>query len=307
MTTLRARLASWWFEEAPAERLAMVRVLLAAFSLWYLGDRVALFADIARTDPALFAPAGVARLLSGPLPPAWIDLLVWITLGLNVALLVGWRHRVTGPAFAIALMALLCYRNSWSMIYHSDNLLVFHALILGCSPAADAVALRTKTSAVASWRYGWPVRLIGLTTVLTYALAGIAKLAGPLGLQWATGEAMRSQVLADAVRKDLLGADVAALVPYLSEAVGLFGLLAAGSLILEIGAPAAMLHRRAGVVWALATWSMHWGIWVVMGITFRYHMAGLPFLPFFPLERVVYWVRTFKAPASPQPQLERTT
>ncbi|MGH7454288.1 MAG: hypothetical protein ACRENG_23235, partial [bacterium] len=63
------------------------------------------------------------------------------TLAANIAFIFGWQHRYTGPLFGGLLLALLCYRNSWSMIYHSDNALVFHALILGVAPAAEAWSL----------------------------------------------------------------------------------------------------------------------------------------------------------------------
>ncbi|NJM08483.1 hypothetical protein HC891_23340 [Candidatus Gracilibacteria bacterium] len=56
------------------------------------------------------------------------------TLLANLAFMLGIGHRVSGPVFAGLLLWLLSYRNSWSMIYHNDNVLVLHALILGFSP-----------------------------------------------------------------------------------------------------------------------------------------------------------------------------
>lgn len=35
---------------------------------------------------------------------------------------------------------------------------------------------------------------------------------------------------------------------------------------------------------------MHWGIYVLMGITFSYPMSGVLFAPFFRVERVTQWL-----------------
>lgn len=56
---------------------------------------------------------------------------------------------------------------------------------------------------------------------------------------------------------------------------------AAGSLALELLAPIALVDRRIGQLWSVAAWSMHVGIKKIMNITFRYHLSGNPYLPFF--------------------------
>lgn len=166
---------------------------------------------ISRTDPALFRPVGVASMLEKPIPMWLFRGILAATLVANVAFVLGVWHRHTGPVFAGFLLWVMCYRNSWSMIYHNDNLLVLHALILGLTPSADAVSvdgilrdsqagfvsrLRGAASGPesdprAGWRYGWPIRLMNTVTVLTYFLAGVAKVKGPLGWQWASGETLR--------------------------------------------------------------------------------------------------------------------
>ena len=79
--------------------------------------------------------ARMARGLSAVLPPNNLTIVV------NVAFLLGWGFRLSGPAFALLLLGILCYRNSWSMIYHSDNLLILQALVLGWTRAADALSI----------------------------------------------------------------------------------------------------------------------------------------------------------------------
>ena len=56
---------------------------------------------------------------------------------------------------------------------------------------------------------------------------------------------------------------------------------------MELGAPLALLHRRLGYAWALAAFPMHWGIFVIMGISFKYYLWGVAYASFFPLERLL--------------------
>lgn len=89
---------------------------------------------------------------------------------------------MTGRVHAALLTWTLAYRNSWSMIFHSDNLLVLHTLALSAGRAIDAVsldaALGSRGTPAAHPRYGWPLHLMNATTAATYLLAGVAKIAG---------------------------------------------------------------------------------------------------------------------------------
>jgi hypothetical protein len=279
-----------WFRDAPPERLALLRILVGVWSLGYIGHRRKMLRRIARTtDPALFRPVGPLRVLDRPPSPEAVDALIRLNQAANIAFLLGWRHSRTGPVYAMSLLWLLSYLNSWSMIYHSNNLLAMHALALGASPAADAFSLDSRRTPPPSehWRYGAPIQLINAVTTSSYFLAGMAKLKGPLGWRWATGEALRSQVAVDGIRKEVLGDKAGVLARWMYPKLGLYRLLAIGSLAAELGAPVALVRRSVGRLWGLNTLGMHWGIYLVMGIKFRYQQAGLPFAPFFPLERAL--------------------
>jgi hypothetical protein len=286
-----------WAPLVPPERLAVLRVLMAAYALRYVHVRRGMFQRVAAADPALFEPVGLARPLARPLSPAAFRAALDAAEVANVAFLLGWRHPVTGPAFGVSLLALLSYRNSWSMIYHTDNLLALHVLVLGVAPSADALSVdawrrsrcstRRRKRRGAAGRYGWPIQLMNAVTTSTYMLAAIAKLKGPLGRRWATGESLRAQIAADAIRKEALGERGAPAAYRLYGQRRLFGALAAGSLVLEGLAPLALAHPRLGRIWALNALAMHWGIFVLMRIKFRYQMCGLAFAPFFPVERVM--------------------
>lgn len=291
-----------WFPEAPARRLALLRILVGVWTLHYVGRRKRMFERVAGTDETLFRPVGPAAVLTRPLSPTAFQALLRLNQVSNVAFIAGWRHRQTGPLFGGSLLCLLSYRNSWSMIFHNDNVLVLHALALGLTPAADdlsldarrtggSLALRDRRRRAPHWRYGWPIRLLNAMTVLTYFLAGVAKLKGPLGRGWATGEALRSQVAVDGLRKEVLGGESAPLAARMYNQLALYRLLAIGSLALELGAPLALVDRRLARVWALNAFCMHWGIYGVMGIKFRYQLAGLMYAPFFDVERALTRLR----------------
>lgn len=191
------------------------------------------------------------------------------------------------------------------MIYHSRNLLVLHILILGFVQSADAFSLDSarrrrrglEAPPPVHWQYGWPIRLLCAVTLATYCVAGIAKVTGELGWSWMAGAALRDQIAVDALRKELLGSSAQPLAFTLYDQIWLFSLAGTGTLLLELGAPFALFHKRLSTLWVFGAFSMHWGILLVMGIEFRYQLSGLVFLSFFEIERVVAAVQSKVAAA----------
>lgn len=302
MKRISSSLLRCWFAEAPAERLSVLRILIGLFALGYLLPRYGMFMRMSDTPAPLFEPVGVAAWLTQPLPTGVFQAILLATLVANVAFVLGWKFRVTGPAFGLLLLFTLCYRNSWSMIFHNDNALVLHVLVLGFTAAADAYSLdkwmdQANPSsllwpgATGGWQYGWPVKLICVLTAATYFLSGIAKVAGPTGFDWATGSILRDQIAIDALRKVVLGSSASPAVYSLYNQSLLFMLLGAGTLVIELGAPFALANRRLAVLWAGVTFLMHWGILFIMGITFRYQLTGVMFAPYFKVEYLPRWVQ----------------
>src|SRR5262245_34097743 len=299
MKPVLQKLYEFWFQPAPATRLGLLRILVGGFVVWYLVDAQDSFLSVAQSDPRLFAPVGVV--FHGPIGA---ELFQWLMRGAIVAgvcLTLGLWHRFTGPVCAALALWLFCYRHSWNKIYHSDNLVVFHLIVLGLSSSADAWSLdalfrrwRQAGAAVvgqAARRYGWPVRLMCGLIVSTYFLAAVAKLAGPVGLGWMSGENLRNQMVIDCIRKELLVGDPNTVAYALYKWLPLFTMLAAGSLALELFAPLTLLNRRLGRFWAINTFLMHWGIFFIMQITFHYQLCGLMFASFFRVERLLEWRR----------------
>jgi hypothetical protein len=316
VSRLLGALDAFWFAEGSATRLALLRIAVGLAALIYLGPRFEYFSEIADSPPDVFDPAGLAAILSRPVPVPVFQAIMAGMLLANVAFILGWRFQVTGPLFAALLLWVLCYRNSWSMIYHTDNLLLWHVLILGLTRSADALSLDamaagTPFGATAdpvegdpfdpssspprlpgwSWEYGYPIMLLCAVTAVTYFLSGVAKVTGEAGWSWALGDVLRNQVAFDGLRKDLIDRGAAPLAFVLFNNVALATVVGFGTLVIELGAPLALLDRRLRWLWGIATFGMHWGILAIMGITFWYHLLGVAFLPFLLEERMVAWGR----------------
>lgn len=297
MTRLFAVFDRRFLAPAPPTRLATLRMLIGAYGTVYLVVRSAYLLDMAALPDARFAPAGVLRFLDAP-PPVWLvkaGIVAGVVLG--VAFTLGWRYRVTGPTYAVLLLLLLTFGNSWQLILHTENLLVLHTLVLGFAPAAVAWsfdARRDKTGVHgqrgAAAGFGWPVRLMSLITVLTYALAGWAKVRHG-GVDWITGDVLRNQIAHDNLRKIALGDVHSPIGARLVRYGWVFPPLAFASLFVELGAPIALLRGRPRHVWVAAAWLFHVGVLALMAILFVYPLSGIAYASMLAPERAVHRLR----------------
>ncbi len=291
-TRLLDRLGERWMAPMPKERLATLRVAVGLFAWCYVTLRLFHFGDFTRLQD--FRPVGVVGLLlEAPLPPSTTWGLAIATSLTGLAFALGWRFVVTGPAFAALLLWVTSYASSWGMIFHTENLLVLHVIVLCVCPAADAWSLDARGRPTTpdegedvDERYGWPVRLMCLLTVITYAIAGYTKLRVS-GLQWATSDLLRNYVAYDALRKAELGSVHSPLGAWLASVPWVWQPIAFISLAIELGAPLALLGRRAAVVWVIAAWLFHVGVAALMAIVFVYPITGIAFAGFFPVERLM--------------------
>ncbi len=302
MGSIIGRLDRFWFAEAPAARLAALRILVGSYAVWLLHWRSDEILELARLPASQFQPVGVTSFLTAPLPSQAISGLLTLAMIVSVLFVLGFAYRVTGPLFAVLLLAVLTYFASWGSVNHPDALVTAHVLVLGLTRAADAVSLdalirawcrrggrptsATLPDPAGAWQYGFAIKLICAVTATSYLLAGIAKVSSSHGWGWATGEALLLQVAWDGLRKELLAQPPPAQAAVLYQHVWLFTVLAVGSLIVELGAPLALLNRRLGYLWVLAAFPMHWGIYFIMGISFKYYLWGIAYASFFSLEGV---------------------
>jgi len=296
-----------WFAPAPARRLALLRILVGAFALGYLLVRSVHLIGFGGFAADRFDPVFVVDLLVDDPLPAWaVTGAVLAAVAAGAAFVAGWRYRITGPLFAVLLLWVTTYRNSWGLVLHTENLMVLHVFVLGFVPAADALSLDARGGGSSGERrdprYGWPVKLLMLVTVLTYFVAGWAKVRNG-GWDWITGDVLRNQIAHDNLRKLHLGDVYSPLGGWLTaHAAWLFPPLAAATQAVELGAPLAMLSARLGRLWTAGAWLFHAGILALMAIVFPYQVLGVAFAPFFRVEagydRVVAAMRRRRARAA---------
>ncbi|MGK3991417.1 HTTM domain-containing protein [Sorangium sp. So ce136] len=291
MRRLLDRLDRAFFAEAPAERLAIVRLLVGGFALVYLCVRAVHLQRVGHLPPESFRPVGVVSVLSAPLPLWAVRGLLGAAIAAGAAFVAGYRFRVAGPLFGALLLWVLSYRNSWGMVFHTENLLVLHVIALSLGAAADAYSLDARRARALSTppapdgRYGWPLRLLCAITVTSYFIAGITKLRNS-GLDWVTSDILRNYVAYDNVRKIALGDTHSPLGGALVRYRFLFPPLALASLAVELGAPLALFSRRVAVVFCSAAWLFHLGVLLTMAILFPYPLLGIAFAGFFELEKM---------------------
>ncbi|MEO8698901.1 MAG: HTTM domain-containing protein [Kofleriaceae bacterium] len=272
--------------EAPAERLAMLRIGIGTFALGWVLARFGDVLAVAKLPATQFRPVLVTRLLDEPLPYDVVLVLTIATIALLVAFIAGVAYRVTAPIAAVLLLWTLSYRNSWGIPFHTENLLVLQVIALALAPAADVWALARPPRAPPAAGYGWAIRLCAALVVVTYVLAGIAKLR-IAGFDWLDGELLRNQIAVDNARKSLLGDSIAPLATTFLAHPALFTVFSALTLVVELGAPVALLGGRFGKLWALAAWGFHLGVVLLMNIWFLYPLSFVAFLPMFEPERPV--------------------
>jgi hypothetical protein len=292
------RLARFWYWSVPPERLAVTRILVGAFALVYLIIRAPSLLSVIDFLPAQFVPVGLATWLPAPLPPPLVIASVTLALVTAPLFMLGAAFAYSAPVFALALLWVTTYRSSWGMIFHTENLLTLHVLLLAMSPAADVWsfdARRAQQRAVAppsepDARYGWALCAMSLVTVIAYALAGVAKLKLSGGA-WLTGELLRAQIAYDNLRKIELGTQVSPLGPWLVRHHGVFRALALLTMLVELGAPLALVRGRVTAAWAVLAWGFHLSVLLMMSIAFPYQLCGVAYVSLFPVERAWAWLK----------------
>ena len=292
MTSLR----SWPIvdAQAPALRLAAFRLLLGTFTMGYVLLRVHVYLGLHQRPRGAFEGVGALSGTSGPPSQTLMVGLLVTTLATGVAFTLGVWFRATAPVYAVGLLVLCTYRSSFGQLLHFENLFVLHVVVIALSPAADAWALHPSrgtsdrddpSGAPASTSYGFPLALAALITVVTYLIAGIAKLRYG-GAEWVLGDTLRNHVAYSATRLDLIGGDPAPLAAAGVDHDWVFRPMGFGTVLIELGAPVALFGTRLRWAWATLAWAMHLGILTFMLVGFPYPLFLVAFTPLFHLEEL---------------------
>jgi hypothetical protein len=294
-----------WFAPMTPVTLAVCRWITGGFSLFLLLDLRTYFVRAAAGRPEVFRPIGVVSFMEKPMSSSNYDTLIGICIFLAGLFTVGIWHRVLAPIFAALFLFVLTYSNSWAMVYHTENMLILHVILLAITPSASALSMdasytRDKPELVrfglapyeteAHFRFRWPVRLLQVGATLPYVVAGVAKIAGKSGISWANGENLRDQVTMNGLYYEVLmgGAEPITFQVYGWDKA--FFAAASLTLVVELGAPLALLHRYLGYLFVVSIMAMHWSILWIMGIPFRYQLWGCAFACFFEWDSIIGWI-----------------
>jgi len=280
------KIDQWLHAPAPAERLAALRITTGAFITVYMLGNVREFDRVAALDANGFEPIGIARLLDSPLPSVVVWSLFAALLVTGTAFTLGVMVRFVGPVFALLTLGWVSYHSSWGQLLHFEHLFTIHVLILAVAPSADAWSLgRSDPAPPPSTRYGWPIRLLCLATVVTYLLSGIAKLRFS-GADWFDPDTLATHIGYSATRMETIGGRLPPLARPILQQQWLIGPMAVGAIAVELGAPLALTSRRARNLWVPAALLFHLGTAATMLVFFGYRGLGFAMLPLFHLEKL---------------------
>lgn len=259
----RIREAGW------IERL---RVLVTGYAVVYLVVRAPHLwdvADLGALAPERWAPVGPLVAWDAPWPAAAVRVALVLTIVAALAATLGRFWVVTGPAATAGVLVLTSYRSSWGQIFHTENLLVLHLLVLAVVALTDRTSLRRAARDLA------PQAMV-VILVVAYVLAAWAKLRSG-GSDWVAGDALRNHVAHDNLRKALVGDWYSPLGAWAVSHRWVFPPLAAMSLAVEIGAPLVLWGGRIRTAWVAAAWTFHVGVLALMAILFPYQLSGVAF------------------------------
>lgn len=266
-----------WFGAVPVRRVELVRMIVFGYAAAWLLVRAAYVRDVAALPARRWEPVGVLAGLGAP-PDGVVVLAVWLVALVACAAVVARRAiRLAAPVGALGMLALATYTSSFGQVFHTEHLLVLHLAVLATACVVEPVADRDATTS------GWPLNLMAAIVAVTYVLAGVAKLRWS-GVGWVTGDVLQNWIAIDNLRKHLFGDWYSPLGGWLSSIGWVWPPIAVLTLLVEFGAPLAVLGGRLRTVWLVAAWAFHVGVFVLMAISFPFQLFGVAYVAFLRVE-----------------------
>jgi hypothetical protein len=266
------RVEAWLFAPGDPRVPAALRIGLSGL----LAVRLArgLYLHLAGQPRALYRPLSFMHLI-GSMPGRTVVLVAQVA-GVAAAVLaaVGLRARATLPVAWACGLLLNGMATSVGKVVHNDALLLLCLVPLLPATASDAwsldrVLLRRSARLEApatpnpSVAYGWPVRTAMVVAAGGYFFAGLAKLvfSGPA---WVTSGTLRWVLYAASDARAVPNA--AAL--FVADRPWLAHLVAAATIVVELGFPLVLWKLRAALFFVPAAIVLHVGIQVTLGLDY---------------------------------------
>ena len=255
-----------------------MRLLTIGYALVWIVVRTDHWHDLSRLPASRWEPVGIVNWIGFDSTTA-VTVVVLLTFAVGVAALGNVAWSISAPLFAIGFLWLTSFGASWGQILHTEHLLVLHLLVLAASPSGRGPSATT----------GWPLKVMSAVTVATYFVAGVAKLRFGGGLDWLAGDGLLRLVAHDNLRKRLLGDAWSPISPFAVGHPLIFQVGAWVTLVVELGAPLALLGRRWAYTWIALAWTFHLAVLGLMAVLFPYPLFGVAFASMLPVERLFAW------------------
>ena len=274
-----------WFAPVPQRRVELVRIVTFGYAALWLILRFRYLLDVTDLPARRFEPVGVLLPLARP-PSLPVVVAVWvIALAACVGVIAGRALRRSAPIGAVGMLLIATFTSSYGQVFHTEHLLVLHLLVLAAAVIVEPRAGRDgETSA-------WPLNLMISIVGLTYVLAGVAKLRWS-GWDWVTGDVLQNWVAVDNLRKVLFDDWYSPIGGWLSGIGWVWMPIAVLTLVVEFGAPLALVPGRVRTSWLIGAWGFHIGVLALMAISFPYQLTGVAFVAFVRTELIEERVRS---------------
>jgi hypothetical protein len=262
------RLEAWLFAPGDPRRLAVVRIGLCGL----LAARLATgrYLELAEQPAALFRPISFLRLLDRMPPRGLVLALQALAVAAAVLGAAGLWTRVTLPVAWVAALPLVAMTSSLGKVVHNDVLLLLCLVPLLPAPAGAAWSLRPggpeappRTPPSPGVAYGWPVRTAMVVVAGAYFFSGLAKLLHT-GPAWVTSGNLRWVLYASSDQQPVPNPSAL----FVADRPVLAHLLAAATLVVELGFPLVLWRPRLAWLFLPAAVAMHAGIWLAMRLNY---------------------------------------
>jgi len=265
---------------SPAQRLALLRIVVGAYALLFTLVRFPHLWNAAGYPTRRWDPVGILSPLSTSPSALVVRSLLLVMVPVGCGYVLGWRYRITGPAFALLFLVITTFRFSWGSVLHTEHLVVVHVVIIGFSSAHHAWAINTPKSntRMNPDSYHWAIETCAIATVIGYTVSGIAKLRYG-GWDWLSGDVLRNQIAFDNLRKILLGDIHSPIAGWTINNDAPLKVIAPLTVLFELLAPLALLHAVVRKVWIIGIWLFHVGVLALMAIVFPYQITAVAYLP----------------------------
>jgi hypothetical protein len=108
--------------------------------------------DLTALPDARWRPVGILAPLDAP-PRVWLmRMILVVAIPAAGAFAAGWRLRVTGPFAAATLLVVTTYASSWGQLFHTENLLVAHVIVLAVAVSMGRWVAPIPPSCFGRWR-----------------------------------------------------------------------------------------------------------------------------------------------------------